>query len=682
MLRLNMEADRVRAQLERILASTAFASAERPSTFLRFVVEGALAGRTGEIKESVIAIEVLGRKPSFDSKADPIVRVEAGRLRDRLRAYYQGEGEADRVLIAVPKGGYVPQFSERQPPLPTARIEVLRLSILPPDRASFDSFAVSPDGRQLAFTAALNGKLLLWVRALDSLEPEPLIGTDHATYPFWSPDSRAIGFFTTNKLKTVEIAGGPARDIADIVVGRGGAWSPDGVIVFCPRPVGVLHQVAAAGGTTTPVTSLDASRAEVGHGFPQFLPDGRHFTYLAMSSRASESSIRAGSLDSTTTKVLLESDTSAAYAPALPGHPGSLLFVAHGALMSQPFDSRRLELHGERTVLVPQVRYRRWHQASFSVSNDGVLLYQGGSAENQQFSWVDRQGALLTSIGPRNDYISFSLSPDERYVAFYRDDDPATAQPKIWVMDLLRDGAVFRLTDPGMSGPEFTPVWSPDGREILFSRGDDRRMRLMRQALNGGDAACVLDSEGPKFPTDWSSDGRFITYTSQAPDYRHLHTWTVSLRSSGDAEQSTAWLQHSHNEANAYFSPEGTDALRWIAYASVETGRDEVYVRDFPAGAQKWQVSNQGGLMPHWRRDGRELFYLAPDGTLMAVSVNLGATCEVGAPRALFATGIRMIPRYKEWMNQYAVGRDGQRFLFNRPVADTAPAAITAVIPW
>jgi len=681
MVRLNIDADRVRAQLERILASTAIASAERPSTFLRFVVEGALGGRAGEIKESVIAIEALGRKPSFDSKSDPIVRVEAGRLRDRLRAYYQGEGEADRVLIALPKGGYVPAFSERQPPVPTARIELLRLSILPPDHASVDSFAVSPDGRFLAFTAALNGKLLLWVRALDSLESQPLMGTDHAAYPFWSPDSRTIGFFTNNKLKSVEITGGPARDIADIVVGRGGAWSTQGVIVFCPRPVGVLHQVAAAGGRTTPVTSLDASRAEVAHGFPQFLPDSRHFTYLAMSSREGESSIRASSLDSATAKVILESDTSAAYAPGSSAHPGSLLFVAHGALMSQPFDSQRLELHGERTVLAPRVRYRRWHQASISVSNNGVLLYQGGSAENQQFCWVDRQGALLMSIGPRNDFISFSLSPDERYVAFYREDDPATAQPKIWVMDLLREGAVFRLTDPAVSGPEFTPVWSPDGREILFSRGDDQRMRLLRQALNGGVAACVLDSAGPKFPTDWSPDGRFITYTSQAPDYRYLHTWLVSLRASGDAEQSNPWLQHSHNEANAYFSPEGTDALRWVAYVSAETGRDEVYVRDFPAGARKWQVSSQGGLMPHWRRDGRELFYLTPDGTLMAVAMDLGATCEIGAPRALFATGIRMIPRYKEWMNQYAVGRDGQRFLFNRPVPDTAPDAITVVIP-
>src|SRR5216684_3292683 len=183
-----MEAERVRAQLDRILASAIFANAERASSFLRFVVERALEGHSGEIKESVIAVEVLGRNPSsFDSKSDPIVRVEAGRLRDRLSSYYQGEGEADHVLIALPKGGYVPEFSERRPLAPTNRTAVLRLSILPPETASFDSFAVSPDGRKLAFTAVWNGRVMLWVRALDSLEAKPLAGTQNAAHPFWAP---------------------------------------------------------------------------------------------------------------------------------------------------------------------------------------------------------------------------------------------------------------------------------------------------------------------------------------------------------------------------------------------------------------------------------------------------------------------------------------------------------------
>jgi Tol biopolymer transport system component len=678
-----MDAERMRAQLERILASAPFADAERARRFLRFVVERALEGRSGEIKESVIAVEVLGRNTSFDPKSDPIVRVEAGRLRDRLSSYYEGEGEVDSVLISLPKGRYVPEFSERRLSAAPKRTAVLRLSILPPENASFESFAVSPDGRKLAFTVFLNGKLMLWVRALDSLEAKPLAGTEFASNPFWSPDSRSIGFFTPSKLKTIDVAGGPARDVADVVVGRGGAWSPEDVIVFCPRPIGILHQVAAAGGMPQPVTSLDVARAEAAHAFPQFLPGGRHFLYLAASSRPGESSIRVGSLDSTTSKVLLNADTSAAYAPVLRGHSASLLFVHDGALMAQPFDTRRMELSGEGTVVVPEVRYQRWHQARFSVSDNGVLLYHGGRAGNHQFAWFDRQGRQLAEVGPRNDYLSFRLSPDERHVVVNRLDDPDTVFPTIWVMDLLREGAVFRFTDTGLAKGEFTHAWSPDSREILFSRGDDRGMRLLRQALNGGTARIVIDTEGPKFPSDWSSDGQVIAYGSQWPDYRYMHIWIVAVRASEHQHTARPFLQHSHGEYSAHFSPaiEG-EPPHWLAYMSNETGRYEVYVRDFPTGNYKWQISNQGGLHPQWRSDGRELFYVTLDGTLMAVAVTPGPTFEFGAPQRLFETGLIYLPQYKIWMDQYAVSRDGQRFLLNRRVAEGAAGAITAVIPW
>ena len=678
-----MNAEPVRAQLDRILASAPFADAERARSFLRFVVERALEGRSGEIKESVIAVEALGRNTSFDPKSDPIVRVEAGRLRDRLSAYYEDEGEVDSVLISLPKGKYVPEFSERQLSVAPKRNAVLRLSILPPENASFESFAVSPDGRKLAFTVFLNGKLMVWVRALDSLEAKPLAGTEFASNPFWSPDSRSIGFFTPSKLKTVDVAGGPARDVADVVVGRGGAWGPEDVIVFCPRPIGILHQVAAAGGTPQPVTSLDVARAEAAHAFPQFLPGGRHFLYLAASSRPGESSIRVGSLDSTTSKVLLNADTSAAYAPVLRGHPASLLFVHDGALMAQPFDTRRMELSGEPTVVVPEVHYQRWHQASFSVSDNGVLLYHGGRAGNHQFAWFDRQGRLLAEVGPRNDYLSFRLSPDERHVVVNRLDDPDTVFPTIWVMDLLREGAVFRFTDTGLAKPEFTHAWSPDSREILFSRGDDRGMRLLRQALNGGTARTVVDTEGPKFPSDWSSDGQVIAYGSQWPDYRNMHIWIVALSASEHQPTARPFLQHSHGEFSAHFSPANAgEPPHWLAYMSNETGRYEVYVRDFPTGNYKWQISNQGGLHPQWRSDGRELFYVTLDGSLMAVAVTPGPTFEFGAPQRLFETGLLFLPQYKIWMDQYAVSRDGHRFLLNRRVAEAAAGAITAVIPW
>src|SRR5215471_10979992 len=277
-----MDPQRVRLQLDRILTSAAFAGAERAGRFLRYVVERKLEGRSSEIKESVIAVEVLSRNPSFDSRSDPIVRVEAGRLRDRLSSYYESHGNADGVVITIPKGGYVPEFADRTPPAAPTGPAILRFSILPPHNASFESFAISPDGRQLAFTAFLDGQLMLWVRPLESLDARPLAGTQGASHPFWSPDSKSIGFFhAPDKMRAVEIAGGPARDIAEITLGRGGAWSSENTIVFCPRPGEILYRVDAAGGTPEPVTSLDPERAEATHGFPHFLPDGRHFLYLA-----------------------------------------------------------------------------------------------------------------------------------------------------------------------------------------------------------------------------------------------------------------------------------------------------------------------------------------------------------------------------------------------------------------
>jgi Tol biopolymer transport system component len=678
-----MDAPRVRLQLDRVLGSKAFADAQRAAGFLRFVVERKLEGHVDEIKESVIAVEVLGRTPSFDSRSDPIVRVEAGRLRDRLSSYYETEGGADPILISLPKGRYVPEFTERQARATFTSAGLLRLSILPPGNAAFESFAISPDGRKLAFTALLNGRMMLWVRVLDSLEARPLAGTNNAAWPFWSPDSLSIGFFEPNKLKAVEISGGPAREIADIVVGRGAAWSPEGVILFCPRPLGSLYKISATGGIPTPVTALDEARGEVTHGFPQFLPDGRQFLYLAACSRPGCSAIRIGSLDSASSKVLLSADTSAAYAPMLRGHAASLLFVHDGALMAQAFDVRRLELSGERTVIVPEIRHRRWSQAGFSVSANGVLLYQAGCAENQQLVWFNRQGKPLSEVGPRNDYLSFSLSPDERYVALHRHDDPDTVLATIWVMDLLRESALFRVTDTNVAEPEFTPVWAPDSGEILFSRGDERRMRLFRQPLSGGTAKCVLDTEGPKFPNDWSSDREFVAYTSQVPDYRNLHTWIAALSCQDKGAKSRPFLQHSCQEMSAQFSPgDAGEAPRWLAYASNETGRYEVYVRDFPQGRHKWQVSNSGGLQPHWRRDGRELFYLTLDGMVMSITVNPDPPLELGASETLFTTEFRFVGRYSIWMNQYDVSRDGQRFLLNLPLPEPAHSPITAVIPW
>jgi Tol biopolymer transport system component len=561
------------------------------------------------------------------------------------------------------------------------REESFKLSIVVPSDSPVDSFAVSPDGRMLAFTAIAKGEQCLWVRSMDALESRPLPRTEGALYPFWSPDSRSIGFFAYTKLKRVDVAGGPPRELADVVVGRGAAWSSSGVILFCPRPLGPLHQVLADGGESRAVTRLDAAAAEAVHGFPQFLPDGRHFIYFAMSARAAQSAIRVGSLDSSASKALLHADASAVYARVLPGLRSVLVFVSAGTLMAQRLDLERMQMEGERIVLATNVRYRRWYQAKVSIADSGLLLYQEGTQEQHRFSWINRDGTVAEAVGPANDAISFTLSPDERHVAFYRDSDPATLYPKVWAMDLARHGAMFRVSDSETPAPDLTPIWSPDGREILYSRGDDRSMCLVRQALTGGAAVCVLDSPGPKFPTDWSTDGRFVAYTSLAPDFRYLHVWTADLAAKA-AHTIRAFLSHSYREASASFSPSSdTEGPHFVAYASAETGRDEIYVCDFPDGARKWHVSPAGGLMPHWRRDGRELFYLALDGTLMVVPTSLGERVEIGVPHALFATGIQFIPQHKTWMNQYAVGRNGERFLINGQIPGYAHHEITIVVP-
>jgi Tol biopolymer transport system component len=705
--------EQTQAQLGRILSSSAFDQAERARAFLTFVVTASLEERTGEIKESVIAVEALGRTTSFDPKSDPIVRVEAGRLRNRLKTYYDSEGADDPILITLPKGGYVPEFARRAQTSSPASArnpviligagilgglmlaaivfylfsnapdtdEVLHLSVLPPSGSTIENSQVSPNGKMVAFTALQQNRRMLWVRWLDSQEARMIPGTERATQAFWSPDSRSLAFFGPNYLRRVELSGGPAQEIcaASIPLG-GGSWSEDGVIVFSPRPDGVLFRVPAAGGTPQPVTTLDQSRGETIHRSPAFLPDGRHFLYVASSGKPNGTSLRIGSLDSTDSRLLLDGAGNGSYVPPTQGRSGSLLFFFGGAVMAQPFDPDRLALSGGRTALIPKVFYHKG-RAEFSVSANGVLSYQPADRKNFQLGWLDRAGRLIQTIGARNDYSALRLSPDDKHLVFSEEED-FSSNAAVWTMELAR-GLVSPVTN--LPHASFLPVWSPDGNEILFSNGNEQRMQLLRQPLNSSKPVTVVDTPGPKFPTDWSDDGRFVTYFTPWPEFVTLKTFVVDLTNS-DVEQNARmlFLGSQYNEAEAVFLPaHSSSGPHWIAYTSTETGRPEVYVRSFPRTDRKWPISHGGAWQPLWRRDGRELFFLSQDGMLMAVDVKGGPDFKAGIPHPLFRT---TIPPYsgppEVPAHAYAVSKDGQRFLVNQPAVDAPPGSISVVSHW
>ncbi len=710
----------VRAQLERILASAAFAEAGRARKFLRFVVEVSLEGRRDEIKESVIGVEVLGRTASFDPRSDPIVRVEAGRLRSRLMSYYQSEGSVDPILIDLPKGSYVPQFQKRPVPeyalVPPSTVqsggkalrplrmrllvvgcaafsllacwglwsylhnipvrEAVRLSVLPPEGAILNSSAISPDGRYIAFTATSGKVARLWIRALDSVESKVLPGTEQAAYPFWSPDSKSVGFFSIGKMKKIEISGGAAQLICDTQAAFGGSWGSRNAIVFAQRPAGTIFQVPAGGGTPKPVTVLDSSHGELAHLFPSFLPDGLHFIYSVISRGPGESALRAASLHSRDSKFLLNADLGATYTPHYAGHPGDLLFAYHGALMSQLFDAEQLALRGTASPIAREVRHVGM-RTEVSVSANGVLAYQGTSEIDRQLIWFDRNGREVGSAGPPNNYSSVSLSPRDERLAIAAE-DPSSGRSDIWIMDLKR-GSLSRIGAPATEG--FAPIWSPDESEIMFSAETSSGMSLVRQAVDHVSTIPLLEMEGVRIPTDWSADGKFVAYTSPWPELTALSVWAVPVRGSA-GDKGRRYSGGLHNECCAAFSPAvSAEGPRWMAYSSDETGQDEVYVKTFPAGDRKWQVSIGGGWLPHWRHDGRELFFVAPDSKLMAVEIVAGQSFASGPPRALFGTTIVRFSYPALPGNSYAVSRDGQRFLVNSTIRKASPQSITVVLP-
>jgi serine/threonine protein kinase len=562
------------------------------------------------------------------------------------------------TLGAVTLG--IVHFRETPPRQP-----VVRFHVPLPEKVAFrevDVPVISPDGERLAFTALSADRIpLLWVRPLDSLEAQPLPGTEGAFLPFWSPDSRSIAFFAQGSLRRVDLAGGSALTLCAAPAGRGGAWNAEGVIIFAPAPASPLQQVAANGGEPKPVTTLDTTRQETAHLYPTLLPDGRHFLYLAL---AGMPGVNLSSLGSPESRRLFNTDRNVQFAS-----PDQVLFLREGALMSQRFDTRSFELAGDAAPVARQVAMLpAINLALFSASQTGVLAYRTGTGITRaRLLWLDRSGKELGTIGENGDYSNPALSPDEKRLAVGRR-DPRSGTRDIWVFDLTR-GTSSRLTfDPA---DDTNPSWSPDGNWIAFTSDRKGERHLYRKLASGtGEEEVLWELGERKSVEDWSNDGRTILFNNLSPK-RPADVWALPLE--GD-RKATPVLSAPFAEDQAQLSPDG----RWIAYRSYESGRYEVYVQSFPPSGGKWQISTAGGNEPQWRRDGKELFYTAPGNKLMAVEVRAGgALLEAGIPKELFE--FRGGPVFR---NRYAVAGNGERFLVVALDEQTSSAPITVVLNW
>lgn len=554
---------------------------------------------------------------------------------------------------------------------PSTDARVLRLSILPPERATLmagQAPTVSPDGAYVVFAVTdVTGGNLLYLRALDSHTSQPLVGTEGGMWPFWSPDSRELGFFAGGKLKKIDISGGQPVTLADAPVPRGGSWNQDGLIIFTPAPPGPTFRISASGGAPAPLNSVDMANGEYPRWFPQFLPDGHHYLFLSGGTKSPGTrGISVASLDSQEVKAILPSDFTAIYVK-----PGYLLFRRETMLMAQKFDGDRLELSGGPFPIAEQIGFEGFtYQTLASASDQGVLAYQSLGVGTTQLAWLDREGRKLGLVGAPADYSDLSLAPGDKRLTFTQADSDS-GNVDIWVMDLTNNTPSRFTFDTAV---DFAPVWSPDGQQIVFSSLREGAPNLFRKMANGaGQEDPLYRSTLAKLPSDWSADGRFIICSTVDPKTK-FDLWVLSI--AGDHKWEVLW-QTPANEMRAVFSPNA----RWVAYESDESGKKEIYVQSFPTSGAKWQISSNGGSQALWRHDGKELFYLGGDRKVTAVDVNTDApTFAHGTPRALFETRINKgegRPGY-----QYAVTSDGQRFLVNTLAEEGAYNHIGVVLNW
>jgi hypothetical protein len=694
------QVERIRSALELVVSSAAFAGSKPSQDFLRLVVERALAGDLDSLRESMIGVEMFGRPAGYDTANDAVVRVRATEVRKRLAQYYRDARPTPVVRIELPPapGVYVPEFHWSSPTRvaaePTASasaapaspqrrttyaiaavlgivalvlvlwwqlrpkttsINAVRLSLGLPAGVTlhrnwhpFENISLSPDGQMLAFAATdASGQGSLWIRSLSSSEAQRIDQTDGALLPFWSPDSQFIGFWAGGKLKKVPRSGGVPEVIYSIPEIAQGSWGPDGTILFARAVNSPIFRLPANGGAASPVTSF--LPGQVSHMWVQFLPDGKHFIYLARTSLTSDdrgAEIYAQSLDGGAPIPLLAGQSRAV---AVPDY---LLFGRDQSLFAQRMDWRTLRKVGEPLLLARKVAESPSYlgTSEFTASQTGALIY--GSAEGSsfdQFKWYGRDGTVLGSLEPVVDYQQFTLSPDGKYLALNSFHQHATGS--LWLIDIASNTTTPLTTDPHAQSD---PVWSPDSRYVAFNLlpngGTDPPFLVQKIKVGSEQPEAIYGDNERHWLEDWSADGRFLL----AHDTTTLSIIPLRGNSKPQALYSSSFIKDEF-----HLSPDG----QMIAYGENRSGRWEVFVASFPSFHDIRQVSAAGGAQPRWRGDGRELFFIDLEGKMMSATVERGGPSKIGVPRKLFETGLVPDPT----INQYAVTADGRKFLVLEP---------------
>ncbi|MGB7464271.1 MAG: protein kinase [Candidatus Acidiferrum sp.] len=561
--------------------------------------------------------------------------------------------------------GYAYFHLERTQGAPT------RTSIVPPANAAFGlGYALSPDGTRVVFWAEkVEGQSNLWVRALDSSTAQELAGTANGINPFWSPDGQWIGFFSNGKLRKVHVGGGAVQEIADAPLGRGGTWNAQGMIVFAPAIVGTLQKVPAGGGAPTPVTQIDQSTGELTHRWPNFLPDGQHFLYLArQTSEKQPAGVYVGSLEGNFRKKVLDGPSDAQYV-----EPGYLLFVHNETLFAQRFDTRKLSVEGDVIPLATDVLKRQrslW--AGVAASQTGQLLYTPtGYESDNELIVTDRKGNTLSSFNLDGDATYIRLSPDGKRMAVALYPSGTTGVGGIWIYGLASELKLrFVFTDAYY----VSPVWSPDGTQLAFASTRTGPFNMYLKTLNGGaEEKAIHPAPEDERPQSWSPDGKYLVYDRRSNGRRGVaEVMVLPLNGEG---QPYSLLNAPYFNSGGQISPDG----RWIAFASDQSGKTEICVSTFPQAKGIWQVSTTGGRTPMWRRDGRALYYSRADGIVVSTEVqagtdsfSTGATMEV-LQRHVTQAGIEA---------NYDVFSDGQHFVILSVRKGTMHSPLTLITNW